>query len=83
MICLLCDTAIATLKKLDADQHYATHKDHKYFKLEEKVWKVVSEKLKDESQKQRHVISSSEKPTKNAAETIFKVAYILWGREAI
>ncbi|GCC21186.1 hypothetical protein chiPu_0019653 [Chiloscyllium punctatum] len=30
MICLLCDTAISTLKKYNAYQHCATHKDHKY-----------------------------------------------------
>lgn len=52
MICLLCDTAISTLKEFSAHQHYNTHKDYKYFKLGE-VQKVVLQKLKDEKQKQR------------------------------
>jgi hypothetical protein len=48
MICLLCDTAILTLKKFSAHQHYATHKDHKYLRLEGEVWKVALQKLKNE-----------------------------------
>lgn len=40
MICLSCNSAISTLKKFGAHQHYNTHKDHNYFELDE-----VHEKL--------------------------------------
>lgn len=77
MICLLCDTAISTLKKFNAHQHYNTHKDHKYFKLEGEARKVVLQKLKDEKQKQRQFFQAAIRPGNNATEATYKVAYIL------
>jgi hypothetical protein len=76
MICLLCDTAISSLKKFNAHQHYATHKDHKYFKLEGEARKVALQKLKNEKQKQSQLFQAAVR-TGNATEATHKIAYIL------
>lgn len=58
MIYLLCDNAISTLIKFNAHQHYGRHKDYKHYRGREKV---DLQRLKDEMQKLKIVISSSVK----------------------
>lgn len=58
MSCLLCDTAIPTIKKYNAHQHYTVHKDNKYVKLADKVRRIALQKLKDGKQKQRQLFHS-------------------------
>lgn len=58
MSCLLCDTTILTVKKFNAQQHYALHQDNKYAKLEGESRKLALQKLKDGKQKQRQLFHS-------------------------
>jgi len=48
--CLLCDSAIATVKKFNAQQHSALHEDNRYAKLEGEHRKIAQQKLKDGKQ---------------------------------
>ena len=54
MMCLLCNFMITTAKKYNANQHYTTHKNHKYVALE-------SEARKDSLNKMKLIISNSGK----------------------
>ena len=53
MQCLLCDAVISTLKKYNAYQHYRSHKDNKYAKLECKFRITALKKLKEGVQRQK------------------------------
>ena len=77
MSCLLCDTAIVTVKKFNAQQHYALHKDNKYAKLEGESRKIALQKLKDEKQKQRQFFHSVLHQGNGATEASYKVSYLL------
>ena len=77
MVCLLCDTVLTTLKRANANKHYLTHKEHKYFNLEGESRQAVLQKLKNEKHHQQASFSAFLK--KNTAVT-YKIAHILGKR---
>ncbi len=77
MIYLLCDTTISTVKKCNAHQHYATHKNHKYANQEGDSQKIALQKLKAEKQKKKRLFQSVLHQGSNTTESSYKVAFIL------
>lgn len=77
MSCLFCDAAIVTIKKFNAQQHYALHKDNKYVKLEGESRKTALQKLTDGKQKQRQFFHSVLHQENATTEASYKVAYLL------
>lgn len=53
MVCLLCNATLTSLKKSNAQQHYLTHKEHKYTKLEGEAREAALQKLKKEKHNQQ------------------------------
>lgn len=74
MSCLLCDTIIVTVKKFNAQQHYALHKDNR---LEGESRKLALQKLKDGKQKQRQLFHSVLHQGNATTEASYKVAHLL------
>ncbi|XP_023231919.1 general transcription factor II-I repeat domain-containing protein 2-like [Centruroides sculpturatus] len=77
MSCFLCDTTIVTIKKFNAQQHYALHKDNKYAKLVGEDRMIALQKLKNGKQKQRQFFHSMLHQGNDATEASYKVAYLL------
>ncbi len=77
MHCLLCDTVILTVKKYNAHQHYGTHKDNKYAKLEGESRNIALKKLKDGKQKQKQFFHKVLHQANATTEASYKVAYLL------
>lgn len=76
MSCLLCDTTIVTVKKFNAQQHYALHKDNKYAKLEGESRKTAIAET-DRKQKRRQFFHSVLHQENATTEASYKVAYLL------
>lgn len=80
MLCLLCNTIITTLKKANANKHYLTHSEHKYFNLEGESRKAALQKLKNEKHHQQASFSTFVKKNATAVEVTYKIAHILGKR---
>lgn len=77
MQCLLCERTITTIKKYNAHQHYSTHKDNKYAKLEGESRSIALKTLKEGRQKQQQIFHRVIHQDKAITEASFKVAYLL------
>ena len=77
MTCLLCNSMITTVKKYNANQHYTTHKNHKYVALESEARKEALNKIKLHNQQQRQVFQSVSRQGTNITEATYRIAYIL------
>ena len=77
MMCFLCNSVITTVKNYNANQHYATHKYHKYVALECEARKEALKKLKLQNQQQRQVFQSVSRQGTNITEATYRIAYIL------
>ena len=77
MMCLLCNSRITTVKKYNANQHYTTHKNHKYVALEGEAPKEALKKMKLHNQQQRQVFQSVSRQGTNITEATYRIAYIL------
>ena len=81
MMCLLCNSMITTVKNYNANQHYTTHKNHKYVALEGEARKEALKKIKLHNQQQRQVFQSVSRQGKNVTKATCRIAYIL-GKKA-
>ncbi|GLV37558.1 hypothetical protein CBL_20370 [Carabus blaptoides fortunei] len=79
MVCLLCNTVLTTLKKANANEHYLTHKEHKYFNLEDEPQPAL-QKLKNEKHHQQASFSAFVKKNTTAVADSYKIAHILGKR---
>jgi len=77
MMCLLCNSMITTVKKYNANQHYATHWNHKHVALESEAHKEVLKKMKFQNQQLRQVFQSVSRQGTNITEETHRIAYIL------
>ena len=77
MMCLLCNSMITTVKKYNANQHYATHWNHKHVALESEAHKEVLKKMKFQNQQLRQVFQSVSGQGTNITEETHRIAYIL------
>ena len=77
MMCLLCNSMITTVKKYHANQHYRTHKKHKYVALEGKACKEAINKMKLHNQQQRQVFQSVSRQGTNITKATYRILYIL------
>jgi len=77
MMCLLCNSMNTTVRKCNANQHYVTHKNHKYVALEGKAREEALKKMKLQNQQQRQVFQSVSRQGTNITEATYKIAYIL------
>ena len=77
MMCLLCNCMIRTVKKYNANQHYTTHKNHKYVALKGEARKEALKKMKLHNQQQRQVFQSVSRQGTNITEATYRIAYIL------
>ncbi|KFM74953.1 Transposon-derived Buster3 transposase-like protein, partial [Stegodyphus mimosarum] len=80
MMCLLCNTVLNTLKKANANKHYLTHKEHKYFALEGESRKAALQKLKNEKHHQQASFSAFVNQNSAAVAVTYKIAHILGKR---
>ncbi|XP_026475835.1 general transcription factor II-I repeat domain-containing protein 2B-like [Ctenocephalides felis] len=80
MVCLLCNTVLNTLKKANANKHYLTHKEHKYFALEGESRKTALRKLKNEKHHQQASFSAFVNQNSAAVAVSYKIAHILGKR---
>nr|XP_022907692.1 protein ZBED8-like [Onthophagus taurus] len=80
MVCLLCNTVLTTLKKANANKHYLTHKEHKYFNLEGESRRAILQKLKNEKHHQQASVSAFVKKSTTAVDVTYKIALILGKR---
>ena len=78
--CLLCDVVISTLMKYNAHQHYKSHKDNKYAKLEGESRITALIKLKEGMQRQKQCFQNIIHQGKVEIEASKKVAYLLGKR---
>lgn len=77
MLCLLCDTVLTTMKKANANKHYLTHKEHKYFNVKGESRNAAVQKLKDEKRIQRESLRNFVNKNSNENYVTYKIAHIL------
>lgn len=77
MICLLCNAALTSFKKSNAHQHYLTHKDHKYAKLEGEAREAALQKLKKEKKNQQAGFSAFLNRNVTITDASYKIAHLL------
>ncbi|XP_056645038.1 uncharacterized protein LOC130450591 [Diorhabda sublineata] len=80
MMCLLCNIVLSTLKKANANKHYLTHKEHKYFALESESRKAALQKLKNEKYHQQASFSAFVNQNSTAVAVTYKITHILGKR---
>ena len=73
MMCLLCNSMITAVKKYNADQHYTTHKNHKYVVLEGEARNEVLKKMKLHNQQHRQVFQSVSRQGTNITDATYGI----------